>query len=63
MPHQCAVLGVVDIRRSSESEVLPRLARPTLGRRLQIQPQVSRALLDHQPLQFSTFSWIDGSFD
>ena len=28
-----------------------RLARPTLGRRLRIQPQVSKDLLDQRPLQ------------
>ena len=29
----------------------PRLAHPTLGRRLRIQPQVSKDLLDHWALQ------------
>ena len=29
----------------------PRLAHPTLGRRLRIQPQVRKDLLDHRALQ------------
>jgi len=32
------------------ASVLPRLARPTIGRRLRIQPQVTEDLLDHSPL-------------
>jgi hypothetical protein len=42
---------VSDSASGSSSEVLPRLARPTLGRRLWIQPQVSKDLLDHRPLE------------
>ena len=33
------------------ASVLPHLARPTIGRRLRIQPQVREDLLDDRPLQ------------
>jgi len=42
---------VSDSASGSGSEVRPRLAHLTLGRGLRIQPQVSKDLLDHRPLQ------------
>jgi hypothetical protein len=43
--------NVCDVRRSSGSEVQPRLARPTHGRRLRVQTEASKELLDHPLLQ------------
>jgi hypothetical protein len=37
--------------RGSGGEVVSCLARPALGRRLRIQPQVGEKLLDHPPLE------------
>ena len=42
---------VFDSAGGSGSEVQPRLARPALGRRLRVQAQVSKDLLDHRWLQ------------
>jgi hypothetical protein len=38
-------------RRGSSGEVFSRLARPALGRRLRVQAQVGKNLLDHRRLQ------------
>jgi len=49
---QCSLWRCVsEVRRGLGGEVLPRLARPTFGRRLPIQAQASKDLLDHRPLQ------------
>ena len=40
-----------DSASGSSSEVQPRLAHPALGRRMRIQPQLSKDLFDHRSLQ------------
>jgi hypothetical protein len=60
VPPGCGLLGVAACGlwrpvsgsgRCSGGEVLPRLARPTPGRRLRIQPRAGEDLLDHRLLE------------
>jgi hypothetical protein len=49
---QCSLWRCIsEARRGSIGEVLSRLARPALGRRLRVQAQVGKNLLDHRRLQ------------